>query len=125
MKKLLFLPLVLISCLCLAQNPKAIIGKPIKIGNILVAQYDFPERMNWYNSEKSCWSLGEGWRLPTRKELNTMYVNKDKIGRFENDVYWSSTESNEDAAWCQLFAGGAQGDPQKKNTLYVRAVKSL
>jgi hypothetical protein len=42
MKKLLFLPLVLISCLCFVQDAKEIIGKPFKIGNSLVAQNDFP-----------------------------------------------------------------------------------
>ena len=46
MKKLLFLPLLLITCLCFAQDAKEIIGEPIKIGNLLVAEYDFPNEMN-------------------------------------------------------------------------------
>lgn len=34
------------------------------------------------------------WRLPTKAELEQMYINKDKIGDFLNKVYWSSTYSS-------------------------------
>ena len=70
MKKLLFLPLVLITCLCFAQDAKEIIGEPIKIGNLLVAEYDFPNEMNWEDAKKACRTLGKGWRLPSKTELN-------------------------------------------------------
>ena len=79
MKKLLFLPLVLISCLCFAQDAKEIIGKPIKIGNLLVAQHDFPKTMNWNDAKKACAKLGAGWRLPTKDELNLLYQRKGLI----------------------------------------------
>jgi len=34
-----------------------------------------------------------GWRLPTREELNLMYVNLklQGLGSFKDDFYWSST----------------------------------
>jgi len=91
MKNLLFLPLLLISCLCFAQDAKEIIGKPIKIGNLLVAENDFPDGMNWRGAQKACAKLGKGWRIPTKDELNVMYKNKEKIGNFANDWYWSFT----------------------------------
>lgn len=34
------------------------------------------------------------WRLPTKAELEQMYINKDQIGDFLNKVYWSSTYSS-------------------------------
>lgn len=34
------------------------------------------------------------WRLPTKAELEQMYINKDQIGDFQNKVYWSSTYSS-------------------------------
>ena len=43
MKKILLLPLLLVSCFCFSQDAKEIIGKPIKIGNLLVAENDFPK----------------------------------------------------------------------------------
>ena len=30
------------------------------------------------------------WRLPTKDELNMMYLKKDEIGGFANNNYWSS-----------------------------------
>ena len=43
MKKILLFPLLLVTCFCLAQDAKEIIGKPITIGNLVVAQNDFPK----------------------------------------------------------------------------------
>jgi hypothetical protein len=91
MKKLFFLPFLMITCFCLAQNAQEIIGKPIKIGNLLVAQNDFPVGMNWMDAQNACTKLGKGWRLPSKDELNVMYKNKEKIGNFANDWYWSFT----------------------------------
>jgi len=70
----------------------SIIGKPIVLGDIEVAQYNFPEYMNWYDAKKACSNLGNGWRLPTDDELWNMYLNREKIGNYQNNYYWSSTE---------------------------------
>ena len=74
MKKLLFLTLLLIASFSFAQNAKQIIGKPVKIGNIYVAENAFPDEMNWADAKKACASLGKGWRLPTKKELDVLYL---------------------------------------------------
>jgi hypothetical protein len=100
MKKLfaILLVTVLTSCMTLLDPPKSntdyknIIGKPFKIGNIEVAQYDFPEEMNWEDAKIFCTNLGKGWRLPTIEELNYLYQNRVAIGGFTGKVYWSSTE---------------------------------
>ena len=103
----------------------SIIGKPIKIVNLEIAQNDFPEPMNWYDAKKACDDLGKGWRLPTKDELNIIYKNKDKIGGFTNDGYWGSPEWEEYWAWFQYFPNGGAHNLSKHNMEHVRAVRSL
>ena len=133
MKKILLLPLLLVSCFCFSQDAKEIIGKPIKIGNLLVAQHDFPKTMNWNDAKVACTKLGKGWRLPNKNELNTMYINRDKIGGFSDYFYWSSTEPIRGIVWQQNFYNGGQSlediryglASDSPPTLYVRAVRTI
>ena len=123
MKKLLFIPFLFICSMVIGQSSK-IIGTPIEIGSLEVAQYDlYP--MNWNDAKKACAVLGNGWRLPTKDELNLVYLNKDKIGGFANNYYWSSTEFDIDVAWVQNFFQGYENYGTKLNRYYVRAVRSL
>jgi hypothetical protein len=75
-----------------------------------------------------------GWYLPSKDELNKLYINRAAIGGFaEGWWYWSSTEdANNSYAWCQWFLGsgsptqnGLQTYQGKGETLNVRAVKSF
>jgi hypothetical protein len=128
MKKILLLPLLLVTCFCFAQDAKEIIGNSIKIGSLEIAQYDFPKEMKWEDALKACNDLGEGWRLPTKDELNELYKNKDKIGGFATSTlssYWSSTESGLRFAWLQYFSYGTQKSANKLYILPIRAVRSL
>ena len=61
----------------------------IKIGNLEIMTEDLG-RMDWMEATKACADLGDGWRLPTKDELNILYENKDKIGGFAYTYYWSS-----------------------------------
>ncbi len=88
-----------VMCLIIVQSIFAqkseydsIIGTPIKIGNLLVAQYNFPEKMTWEHAQAACAKLGKGWRLPTQDELHELYLNQDSIGFIDNFDFWSSTE---------------------------------
>ena len=92
---------------CSSQQDK-IIGELIRIENLEVAKYDFPERRTWDGVKKACEELGSGWRLPTKDELNLIYRNKNKIGGFANYDYWSSTETSNDCVWKQNFLNGNQ-----------------
>ena len=56
-----------------------IIGTPIKIGNLEVDHYDFPEEMDWNTAIKSCLNLGDGRRLPTKEELNILFKQTSKL----------------------------------------------
>ena len=65
------------------------------------------------------------WYLPSRDELNQIYINRTAIGSFANNPYWSSTESSDYDAWFQYFSFTYQSYDIKFNTLNVRAVRSF
>ncbi len=147
MKRLIaiFLLTVLTSCGTSLEPPKSntdyknIIGKPVRIGNLEIAQYDFPYILNWDDAKKACDSLGEGWRLPNIDELIVLCKNKDKIGGFAVEIYftvylyWSSTEYDTNHAWGVDFniyyfphnIPSKDSGPNKNAKLYVRAVRSF
>jgi hypothetical protein len=104
-----------------------IIGNSIKIGNLEVAQNDFPNLYNWYDAKKVCTSLGKGWRLPNKDELNFLCLKKAEIGGFKNNVYWSSTEVDTDntSGRSADFGKNMQYGSLKSGVTYVRAVRSL
>ena len=82
-------------------------------------------KTNWDEAMKACADLGDGWRLPTRLELLIMYDNKDEIGGFANDYYWSSTEDDSYDVWIQDFFSGYQSYVSKDDFYYVRAVRDI
>jgi hypothetical protein len=90
-----------------------------------IAKQDFVEKMTWEGAKKACNDLGDGWRLPTKEELNEMYRNKDKLGAFTLDNYWSSSENTNYYSWSQDFSSGIQNSNSKLNPNLVRAVKAL
>ena len=66
------------------------------------------------------------WYLPSRDELNQLYINRVAIGGFADLMYWSSTEYDSYGAWTQKFGCGIQGDLYKSyNYSNVRAVRSF
>jgi hypothetical protein len=108
------------------EDYKNIIGIPIVTTNFVIAQYDFPKKMNWDDAEKACAALGKGWRLPNKNELNTLYENRDKIGGFTKGDYWSSFENRTGIiADTQSFLDGSHNFNDQEDAYYVRAVKSL
>ena len=138
MKKIIVLHLLFTTFLVNAQDyvpfggkPKKaieIIGKPIKIGSLLVAEYDLEGKMNWYKARIMSSNLGSGWRLPTKNELNIIYTNKEKVRNLTGQDYWSSTESKDSdcCAWWQTFDDGNQWVGYNKSYDHcVRAVKSI
>ena len=65
------------------------------------------------------------WFLPSKGELNQMYVNRTEIGGFVTAAYWSSSEGDASAAWFQAFYNGYQFNVNKTGTAYVRPVRAF
>jgi len=85
----------------------------------IVAQNDFPNKIKRKDAKKTCASLGPGWRLPTQDELNTLDQNKNKIGGFGSDGYWSSPgEFGAVFYWHQNFVYGLFSTSLKASTTH-------
>ena len=66
------------------------------------------------------------WFLPSKDELNILFISKDLIGGFSNHFHWSSTESSDILAWGQNFINGAQANYSSKlGYRTVRAVRAF
>ena len=105
------------------SSQKPIVIKP-EFEAFEVYPKDLEGLFNWTEAKKACKDLGEGWRLPTKEELNEIYKNRD--GGFADSNYWSSTEADNGNAWFQYFDSGNQfyGGKDFYN-FSVRAVRAL
>ena len=72
------------------------------------------------------------WYLPSKDELNKLYLSQSAIGGFgSDDYYWSSSEyaANKNGAWVQGLGGGSvdglQSSTSKGSPHRVRAVRSF
>ena len=105
----------------ISVNP--IIGSVIKIGNLEIAQYDFPEKMSWHSGGTACINLGKGWRLPTKDELALLFEYRDSVGNFGDFSYWSSTEIDDFRAYSMNFNVGNEKSSFTPSSFSVRAVR--
>jgi hypothetical protein len=69
------------------------------------------------------------WFLPSKDELNQIYLQAEKIGGIDKtDLYWSSTEyagttiTDQNIAWLQLFIDGTYREARKNEVYRVRAI---
>ena len=77
----------------------------------------------------------DDWFLPSKDELNEIYLNKDLIDDtavnnggilLQHTNYWSSSHSNSNTVWVQTFAdGGSQYGNGEYESNHVRAVRSF
>ena len=65
------------------------------------------------------------WYLPSKDELNKLYLNQSAVGGFAAGWYWSSSEFAASYAWYQDFSSGYQWGNAKSNGPRVRAVRSF
>jgi hypothetical protein len=65
------------------------------------------------------------WYLPSKDELDKLYINKVAIGGFADDYYWSSSEYDADRAWEQYFFVGLHYYYYKGLKNRVRAVRAF
>jgi hypothetical protein len=69
--------------------------------------------------------LGDGWRLPTKSELNILFQNQKIIGGFTTNSYWSSSTNYFIYVWSQWFYNGDQTNGEKNKRYRARAVKTI
>lgn len=65
------------------------------------------------------------WYLPSKYELNLLYLKKNVVGGFANGDYWSSSENDLYYAWIQNFGVGTQSAEEKLRNTFVRAVRAF
>jgi hypothetical protein len=63
------------------------------------------------------------WFLPSMEELKKLYMNKGRVGGYEDFVYWSSSEMSPSVAWYKIFINGILGDSIKSYFKRVRPVR--
>ena len=65
------------------------------------------------------------WFLPSKGELNQLYLHKSKVPGLAATNYWSSTEHDKNTANDQEFGGGFKFNDDKSFTIHVRAVRAF
>ena len=87
---------------------------------------------NWEGAKSLCSEYRGGgysdWYLPSKDELNLVYINLGRTGKISDDnFFWSSSEYNNysDLVWVQIFSDGSQDYGGKNNTCSVRAIRAF
>jgi len=68
------------------------------------------------------------WYLPSKVELYKLYINRNAIGGFTHEAYWSSSEvfgGDNGLAWLVQFGWGGNNYFNKAFNQHVRAVRSF
>ena len=64
----------------------------------------------------------DDWYMPNYNELNAMYAQRDSIGGFGNDPYWTNVDG--DMAYCIHFSwSGGTGNYEKSRENNVRCIR--
>jgi len=65
------------------------------------------------------------WYLPSKYELNLLYLQKDEVSGLSG-IYWSSCENSENAAYAQDYSdGGTVISDKQSATANVRAIRAF
>ena len=104
--------------------------------NLIWTKTTVAKDVDFDDAEQAVATLGEGWRLPTLDELQTIVdrkrynpaINTDAFPDTKSDWYWTSDELAADPAyaWFVDFSGGLVGGYHRDyyHGAFVRAVRS-
>ena len=67
----------------------------------------------------------DDWYLPSKHELDLMFLQSNIVGGFNSENYWSSTELSSSSSWCQSFIDGRQYNINKSQPNSVRAIRAF
>ncbi|HCJ1087336.1 TPA: DUF1566 domain-containing protein, partial [Legionella pneumophila] len=84
--------------------------------------HDFISNPAHFDNEGKLYS---DWRLPTRFELNLIYMMRNELGNFLAGNYWSSIEKSSANSWVFNSKTGEIKDLAKNKTAAVRAVRAF
>lgn len=65
------------------------------------------------------------WFLPSKDELNQLYLQRAVAGSFENSYYWSSSESNATQGLIVFVNTGTSTVNNKRSTRFVRPIRAF
>jgi hypothetical protein len=92
------------------------------------------DSVNYESAEKAVSTLGAGWRIPTRIELESLIdlsrhdpaIDTEKYPDTKSKYYWTSTPCawNDTAVWVVGFGYGFVGSDFRSHLACVRAVRS-
>ena len=82
------------------------------------------------NAAEDCDNFVSGafsdWYLPSKDELNLVYINQKQIGGINSNLaYWSSSQFSASQAYGQNFSSGYQGGINKSSAQPVLAMRSF
>ena len=90
--------------------------------------YVYPsiDNVDWYQAFAVCDGLTyygyDDWYMPNYNELNAMYAQRNSIGGFGNDPYWTNVDG--DMAYCIHFSwSGGTGNYEKSRENNVRCIR--
>lgn len=90
---------------------------------IYVNGTDEPSRMSWDVAKSVCACKGDGWRLPTIGELQTIYQYRDMLGNFSREYYWALELNKKSGRYYNLkFTNGKIADEEADERNKVRCV---
>jgi hypothetical protein len=110
------------------------IEHPITGEKLQIANMDFLDKMSWPKAKAECRALGNGWRLPSMEELESIFnaLHKNGMGNFKMDIYWSNSAFYTNQAHgfdfdfkCILPGSGGRQVPHISEEHFARAVRSL
>ena len=91
------------------------------------------ETVTYETAEEAVQTLGDGWRLPTRKELESLVdtsrhepaIDTDKFPDTRSKRYWTSTPCawNDSAVWVVYFSSGLVYNYHRSSSGCVRACR--
>jgi len=83
----------------------------------------------WFDAKRICndfvFAGYSDWFLPSREQLNKLYLQQGVVGGFAENYYWSSSEQSADVAWNQNFFVSDQYKYYKNNVSQVRPVRAF
>jgi hypothetical protein len=92
---------------------------------LYVNSKDEPSRMPLDVAKSVCACKGEGWRLPTIGELQTIYQYKGMFGNFSREYYWSMDQKSYSERFYNLnFKNGRIDDEDNDEDNKVRCIWS-